>query len=97
MLEESTKKKLLTRVKRAQGQVSAIHRMLDEDSPCLDVLVQIAAAQGALNKAGQELLAHHIQSCVQEVFENGSPEARENKMKDLMTIFDRYTHIGARS
>ena len=50
-----SKKKILTRIKRAQGQVSAIHRMLDEDAACMDVLIQIAAAQGALNKADETL------------------------------------------
>lgn len=97
MQDTPGKKKILTRLKRAQGQVGAIHRMLEEDSPCLDVLVQIAAVQGALNKAGQDLLGNHVEHCVQEVFENGDSEARANKMKDLMTIFQRYTHIGGPS
>ena len=91
------KKKILTRLKRAQGQVGAIHRMLEEDSPCLDLLVQIAAVQGALNKAGQDLLNDHIENCVHEVFENGDTHARAEKMQNLMTIFQRYTHIGGPS
>ena len=91
------KKKLLTRLKRAQGQVAAIHRMLDEDAACMDVLVQIAAVQGALNKAGQDLLSNHIKHCVNEVFEHGNAEARSDKMEELLNIFERYTHIGGRS
>ena len=92
-----SKKKLLTRIKRAQGQVSAIHRMLDEDAACMDVLIQIAAVQGALNKAGQDLLSDHIKHCVNEVFEDGNPEDRANKMDELLNIFERYTNIGGRS
>jgi len=97
MEDSQDQKKILTRLKRAQGQVGAIHRMLEENSPCLDVLVQIAAVQGALNKAGQDLLSNHIEHSVHQVFENGDAEARANKMKDLMTIFQRYTHIGGPS
>lgn len=92
-----SKKKLLTRIKRAQGQVAAIHRMLDEDAACTDVLVQIAAVQGALNKAGQDLLTNHIQDCVNEVFEDGNTEAKADKMAELLNIFERYTHIGGPS
>lgn len=91
------KKKLLTRIKRAQGQVSAIHRMLDEGANSMDVLIQIAAVQGALNKAGQDLLNHHIKNCVNEVFEHSQSDARTDKMEDLLSIIERYTHIGGPS
>ena len=91
------KKKILTRIKRAQGQVSAIHRMLDEGANSMDVLIQIAAVQGALNKAGQDLLNNHIKNCVTEVFEHSQSEARTDKMEDLLSIIERYTHIGGPS
>ena len=92
-----SKRKLLTRIKRAQGQVSAIHRMLDEDAGCMDVLIQIAAVQGALNKAAQDLLTNHIKQCVDDVFEPNNADNRADKMKDLLNIFERYTHIGGPS
>ena len=92
-----SKKKLLTRIKRAQGQVSAIHRMLDEDAPCMDVLIQIAAVQGALNKAGQDLLSNHIKHCVTEVFEHGTTEDRTDKMEALLHTIEKYTRIGGNS
>ena len=91
------KKKLLTRIKRAQGQVSAIHRMLDEDADSLDVLIQIAAVQGALNKAGQDLLSNHIKHCVTEVFDPTNSDTRADKMEELLNLFERYTHIGGPS
>lgn len=97
MKPTDSKKKLLDRIKRAQGQVNAIHRMLNEDADCMDILVQIAAAQGALNKAGQDLLTNHIQHCVHDVFENGNSEDRAQKVNELLNIFQRYTHIGGRS
>ena len=92
--DEKTKKKLLGRLKRAQGQVSAVHRMLEEDAPCMDVLTQISAAQGALDKAGQQLLSNHIQTCVHEAVTHGNEDERREKMDELMALFDRYTRIG---
>jgi DNA-binding FrmR family transcriptional regulator len=97
MKPAESKKKLLTRIKRAQGQVAAIHRMLDEDAACTDVLLQISAVQGALNKAGQDLLSNHIQNCLNEAFDDANAEAKTEKMAKLLNIFEKYTHIGGRS
>ena len=71
--------------------------MLDEDADSMDVLIQIAAVQGALNKAGQDLLSNHIKHCVTEVLEPGNPETRADKMEELLNLFERYTRIGGPS
>ena len=71
--------------------------MLDEDADSLDVLIQIAAVQGALNKAGQDLLSNHIKHCVTEVFDPTNSDTRADKMEELLNLFERYTHIGGPS
>ena len=91
-----TRQKMQKRLKRAEGQVAAIRRMLDEEAPCLEVLVQISAAQGALSKAAQVLLSSHIETCVESTFQSGNAEEREKKVNELMHIFSRYGHLGAR-
>ena len=96
MHDSDTHKKMQKRLKRAEGQVAAIRRMLDEEAPCLDVLVQISAAQGALSKAAQVLLSAHIENCVESTFQAGDAEEREKKVSELMHIFSRYGHLGAR-
>lgn len=90
MLEASHKKKLLTRLRRVEGQVGALRRMLDQDEYCVDVLLQISAVQGALGKVGHILLESHIRSCVQEAFERGDTGSREEKIDELMKVFARY-------
>jgi DNA-binding FrmR family transcriptional regulator len=63
-MDESSQKRLLTRVRRIGGQVTGIERMLDERRYCVDILNQIAAVRSALDSLGVELLTRHLESCV---------------------------------
>lgn len=90
------KKKLHSRLRRVEGQVSALQRMVEEDSFCVDVLLQISAAQGALAKVGEQLLAHHIETCVADAFEQGTDADRADTVRELMDVFARYARIGGR-
>ena len=89
-LDESTKKKICTRLNRLEGQVAGLRRMVEEDKDCVDILLQISAAQGALGKVGQILLGHHMSHCVSEAFENGNLEKREQYIEELLDVFERY-------
>lgn len=62
------------RLKKIIGQVQAIDRMIDEDVPCEDILIQLHAAKAALNRVGQVVLEGHIQHCVRDGIENGDAE-----------------------
>ena len=62
------------RLKKIIGQVQAIDRMVDEDVPCEDVLLQINAAKSALHKVGQVVLEGHINHCVRDGIEHGDAE-----------------------
>ena len=94
MLDDTTKRKLNARLKRAEGQIAALRRMLEEDAYCVDVLLQISAAQGALGKAGQVLLGAHIRTCVADAFASGDEDSREEKVDELMDVFARYGGLG---
>ncbi|MBL91334.1 MAG: transcriptional regulator [Myxococcales bacterium] len=89
-LDATTKKKISTRLKRLEGQVAGLRRMMEEDKACVDVLLQISAAQGALGKVGQILLGHHMSHCVSEAFEYGDGEKREQYIEELLDVFERY-------
>lgn len=62
------------RLKKIAGQVQAIDRMIEEDVPCEEVLLQINAAKSALHKCGQIVLEGHIRHCVRDGLEHGDPE-----------------------
>jgi DNA-binding FrmR family transcriptional regulator len=95
-LPEPDKKKLLARLRRAQGQLAGIGRMIDEGKPCVDTLTQISAIQGALGKVGELILAEHIESCVADAFKHGDEDQRQEAIDDLMDVFSRYGRRGSR-
>ena len=62
------------RLSRIMGQVRAIDKMIDEDVPCEDVIVQINAAKSALHKCDQIVLEGHLHHCVKDGIANGDAE-----------------------
>ncbi|RBQ23691.1 hypothetical protein ALNOE001_07560 [Candidatus Methanobinarius endosymbioticus] len=59
------------RLKKIIGQLNGIDRMIDEDGPCEDILMQINASKSALHKVGQIVLEGHLNNCVKEGIESG--------------------------
>ena len=65
------------RLRRIEGQVRGLNRMVDEDAYCIDVLTQIAAATKALQAVALELLDGHLSTCVAEAIAHGGPGAQD--------------------
>lgn len=78
---------VLKRLARIEGHVRGIKRMVEEDTPCPDVLVQIAAVRSALNNVGQIILEDHLKNCMVRAVEDGD---FEDAMKDLKISLDRF-------
>ena len=70
--------------------------MLEEDRYCVDILMQVAAVRGALDKLGKILLEGHVETCVAEAFESGHSQDRDQKLDELLEVFSRFAHIGGR-
>ena len=80
------KQQLQTRLRRIEGQVRGVARMIDEDKYCVDVVTQVAAIQAALDKVSLGLLDGHIRGCVREEIESGGGDA---KVDELLQVMDR--------
>ena len=78
-------KALLNRLSRIEGQVRGIRGMLEKDAYCVDILVQVAAVNSALNSFSKELLAQHISTCVADDLRAGS----EAKLDELMNLLPK--------
>lgn len=76
-------KALVNRLSRIEGQVRGIRGMLDKDAYCVDILVQVAAVNSALNSFSKELLAQHIGTCVADDLRAGSNEKLDELIKLL--------------
>jgi len=78
---------VLKRLARIEGHVRAVKRMVEEETPCPDVLVQIAAVRSALNSVGRLILEDHLQSCMLKSAQDGN---FEDAFRDLKKSLDQF-------
>jgi CsoR family transcriptional regulator, copper-sensing transcriptional repressor len=78
----------LKRLRRIEGQVRGLQRMVEDDTYCVDVLTQISAATRALQAVAIGLLEDHLGHCVTQAIEDGSPDAQE-KVKEAAEAISR--------
>lgn len=78
----------LTRLRRIEGQVRGLQRMVDEDVYCIDVLTQVSAVNRALQSVALGLLEDHLAHCVAQAVESGGPAADE-KVKEASAAIAR--------
>ena len=80
----------LTRLKRAEGQVKAIIRMVETDRYCVDILTQLRAARSALRKVEENILREHVEHCVVHAIKSGKRSEQDSKIDELLDVFSRY-------
>lgn len=83
---EEEYKSLLNRLNRIEGQVRGVHRMVEEDAYCTDILVQVSAVREALNAFNRELLSRHIRTCVADDLRNGREDTAEELVQTLQKL-----------
>ena len=71
---DDEKKAMMTRLKRVEGQIRGIEKMVEQDLYCPDILIQVSAATSALNSFTKVLLSNHIKGCVATDIKNGNDE-----------------------
>jgi len=90
VINAETKDNARGRLRRIEGQVQGLQRMLDHDAYCVDILLQISAVQGALEQVQKLLLGRHIESCVADAIRSGSKSDRQQKIEELLDVFSRF-------
>lgn len=83
-----TKDDYLTRLRRIEGQVRGLQRMIDEETYCVDVLTQISSVTKALQSVGLGLLDEHLRHCVREAAA-ASPTEGDAKVEEAVTAVQR--------
>lgn len=81
--DEDEKKALLNRLRRIEGQVRGLEKMVSEDAYCTDIVIQVSAAQAALNAFSKRLLASHIHTCVVNDIRDGKDEVVEDLIRTI--------------
>lgn len=85
--EDSLQEKLLNRLRRVEGQVRGIHKMVEEQRDPQDIIIQLAAIQSALNKVGMNLLEKHTKQSITNAMKSGNPEKASKELTELMERF----------
>jgi DNA-binding FrmR family transcriptional regulator len=86
-LYAATRDELMARLRRIEGQVRGISRMVEDDKYCVDILNQISAVTSALEKVGLHLLSDHIKGCVRDAVAAGTGE---QKVEELVTTVEKF-------
>lgn len=80
---------LLTRLKRVEGQVRGVAKMIEEERYCLDVLTQLRAVRAALARVEQELLKDHLNHCIEDAIISGNANEQRKKAAELIELLGR--------
>lgn len=83
---EKEYKDLVNRLNRIEGQIRGIRAMVEKEAYCPDILVQVAAANAALNSFNKVLLANHIRTCVADDIRDGNDETIDELVKTLQKL-----------
>ena len=89
-VDAESKARALQGLKRIEGQVRGIERMVEEDRYCADVLTQISAVHEALRKVGKLLMRNHLEHCVTDALRSGDAEAATEAYDEVMDLMYRY-------
>ena len=84
-MRTDTKRDCGDRLKRIEGQVRGIARMIEEDRYCIDVLTQIRAVRAALRRVEDEVLKDHVEHCVEGAIASGDGAEQRRKVQELVT------------
>jgi DNA-binding FrmR family transcriptional regulator len=90
-MHDTTKTAVTARLKRIEGQVGGLRRMVDEDRYCVDLLTQINAVRAALHKVEEQVLRDHISHCVAGAFAAGDVIGQRHKVEELIETVARMT------
>ncbi len=79
----------LKRLKRIEGQVRGLARMVEDDRYCIDIVTQIAAVRAALRRVEEEVLRDHVAHCVEQAVASGDKAEQRQKIAELMGVIAR--------
>ena len=79
----------LTRLRRIEGQVRGLQRMIQEDRYCIDILTQIRSVLGALSRVSDAVLERHIRHCVAGALASGTEEERNERLREVVSVLSK--------
>jgi DNA-binding FrmR family transcriptional regulator len=90
-VDPDIKDRNLKRLRRIEGQVRGLQKMVEEDRYCPDILTQISSVQEALRSVGRELMRNHLKHCATQAIRSGDGEAAEATYDELIEMIYRHS------
>jgi DNA-binding FrmR family transcriptional regulator len=88
--DDALKQDLSARLKRIEGQVRGLDKMLQADEPCPKVLNQLAAVQAALRSVGTLVLRNYLENCVTDAVASGDAQRKDAVLDELMDVLKKF-------
>ena len=88
-MNRTSKTSTLKRLKRIEGQVRGLARMVEADRYCIDIVTQIGAVRAALRRVEEEILRDHVAHCVAHAIASGDKADQRQKVAELMDVMGR--------
>jgi CsoR family transcriptional regulator, copper-sensing transcriptional repressor len=83
------KASVLKRLRRIEGQVRGLARMVEDDRYCIDIVTQLSAVRAALRRAEEEILADHAAHCIENAIASGNKPDQRRKVAELIDVISR--------
>ena len=88
-VDPEIKRSVLTRLRRIEGQIRGIHKMVEEERYCAEVLMQVSSVQEALRGVGRAMLHNHLRHCATEAIRSDDPARAEAMYDEIMELMYR--------
>jgi DNA-binding FrmR family transcriptional regulator len=80
----------LVRLKKIEGQIRGIQRMIEEKRYCVDILTQLSSIVGAIKAVEENILEHHLKGCVQHSFSKANTQDKTKKIEEVIGVLKRF-------
>lgn len=93
-MEDRHRDKVLGRLRRIEGQIRGIHKMVEDDRYCVDILTQTSAVIAALHGVEDLVMENHLNTCVADAMRSNDPELQSEKIEEVMSVVTKFRKHG---
>ena len=84
----------LARLRKIEGQIQGVQKMIGQGRYCIDVLTQIGSVVGALKRVEENILDRHLRTCVRDSLSRGTPADQDRKIEEIVAVLGRFRSHG---
>ena len=88
--QKTTHLEEIVALKRIEGQIRGIQRMIEKKRYCIDIITQISSVEGAIRRVEKNILNRHLRGCVRESFSKANKEDKEKKIEEIIDVLQKF-------